>query len=53
MDLYLRDNVRNRPEFLGEDKVSKEEAAAFYRRKRRNMHISGSMTDMTAGRCAR
>ena len=32
MDLYLRDNVRNRPEFLGEDKVSKEEAAAFYRK---------------------
>ncbi|HJC89838.1 MAG TPA: DUF4080 domain-containing protein [Candidatus Mediterraneibacter excrementigallinarum] len=32
LDLYLRDNVRNRPEFLGEDKVSKEEAAAFYRR---------------------
>ncbi len=32
LDLYLRDNVRNRPEFLGEDKVSKEEAAAFYRK---------------------
>lgn len=30
-DLYLRDNVRNRPEFLGEAKVEKEEAADFYR----------------------
>lgn len=31
LDLYLRDNVKNRPEFLGESKVSKEEAFAFYR----------------------
>ncbi len=29
-DLYLRDNVKNRPEFSGEETVSKEEAAAFY-----------------------
>ena len=31
LDLYLRDNVKNRPPFLGENKVTKEEASAFYR----------------------
>ncbi len=31
LDLYLRDNVKNRPSFLGENKVTKEEAAAFYK----------------------
>ena len=31
MDLYLRDNVKNRPAFLGESAVTKEEAAAFYK----------------------
>ena len=31
LDLYLRDNVRNRPGFLGENRVKKEEAAAFYK----------------------
>lgn len=31
LDLYLRDNVKNRPSFLGESGVSKEEAAAFYK----------------------
>ena len=31
LDLYLRDNVENRPPFLGENKVTKEEASAFYR----------------------
>ena len=31
LDLYLRDNVRNRPEFLGENRVEKEEAAEFYK----------------------
>ena len=31
MDMYLRDNVRNRPEFLGENTVTKDEAAQFYR----------------------
>ena len=31
LDLYLRDNVKNRPPFLGENKVAKEEASAFYR----------------------
>ena len=30
-DLCLRDNVRNRPEFLGESAVSSDEAAAFYK----------------------
>lgn len=30
VDLYLRDNVKNRPEFAGQDRVSKEEAARFY-----------------------
>lgn len=30
LDLYLRENVKNRPEFAGEPTVSKEEAAAFY-----------------------
>lgn len=30
-DLYLRDNVKNRPAFLGENQITKEEAAAFYR----------------------
>ena len=32
LDIYLRENVKNRPEFLGESKVLKEEAAEFYRR---------------------
>ena len=36
LDLYLRDNVKNRPPFLGESKVTKEEAAAFYREEARN-----------------
>lgn len=31
LDLYLRDNVRNRPAFLGAESVSSDEAAAFYR----------------------
>ncbi len=31
LDLYLRDNVKNRPDFLGENKVSKEEASLFYK----------------------
>ena len=31
LDMYLRDNVRNRPEFLGENTVTKDEAAQFYR----------------------
>ena len=30
LDLYLRDNVKNRPEFLGENKVSQAEATRFY-----------------------
>ena len=32
LDLYLRDNVKNRPAFLGESAVKKEEAADFYKR---------------------
>lgn len=32
LDLYLRDNVKNRPAFLGESGVSSDEAAAFYKR---------------------
>lgn len=31
-DLYLRDNVKNRPDFLCEDRVGSEEAAAFYKK---------------------
>ena len=31
LDLYLRDNVRNRPQFLPENKVSSDEAAAFFK----------------------
>ena len=31
LDLYLRDNVRNRPQFLPDNKVSSDEAAAFYK----------------------
>ena len=31
-DLYLRDNVKNRPDFLEESRVSREEAAAFYKK---------------------
>ena len=31
LDLYLRDNVRNRPQFLPENRVSSDEAAAFYK----------------------
>jgi len=30
VDLYLRDNVKNRPAFAGEPTVTKEEAAKFY-----------------------
>lgn len=30
VDLYLRENVKNRPGFAGEDTVTKEEAADFY-----------------------
>ena len=29
-DLYLRENVKNRPVFAGEDTVDKQTAAAFY-----------------------
>ncbi len=32
LDLYLRDNVKNRPDFLGESRVSREEASAFYKK---------------------
>ena len=31
LDLYLRDNVKNRPAFLGENRVMPDEAAAFYK----------------------
>jgi len=31
-DLYLRENVKNRPAFAGEPRVTKEEEAAFYER---------------------
>lgn len=31
-DLYLRENVKNRPQFAGESGVTKEEEAAFYER---------------------
>lgn len=30
LDLYLRENVKNRPAFAGESGVSKEEETAFY-----------------------
>ena len=32
IDLYLRDNVKNRPDFAGDDTVSKEEAGEIYER---------------------
>lgn len=32
LDLYLRENVKNRPPFLGECTVTKEESAAFYKK---------------------
>ena len=32
LDLYLRDNVKNRPAFLGENQTPREEAAAFYKK---------------------
>ncbi len=32
LDLYLRDNVKNRPAFLGEERTGKEEAAAFFKK---------------------
>lgn len=38
LDLYLRDNVKNRPPFLGENKVTKEEASAFYRAEASERH---------------
>ena len=31
LDLYLRDNVKNRPAFLGENRVMPDEAAVFYK----------------------
>ena len=31
LDLYLRDNVKNRPAFLGENRVKPDEAAVFYK----------------------
>ena len=31
LDLYLRENVKNRPSFAGENQVTKEEMTAFYR----------------------
>ena len=31
LDLYLRDNVKNRPACLGENRVKPDEAAAFYK----------------------
>lgn len=31
LDLYLRDNVKNRPLFLGESRITKDEAAGFYK----------------------
>ena len=39
LDIYLRENVKNRPEFLGESKVSKEEAAEFYRKEEEERHF--------------
>ena len=38
LDLYLRENVKNRPEFAGEPTVSKEEAAAFYEKEAEEQH---------------
>ena len=38
LDLYLRENVKNRPEFAGEPMVSKEEAAAFYEKEAEEHH---------------
>lgn len=35
LDLYLRENVKNRPDFAGEPSVPKEEAAAFYEKESR------------------
>lgn len=32
LDLYLRDNVKNRPAFLPENRVKPDEAAAFYKK---------------------
>ena len=32
LDLYLRDNVKNRPAFLGEGQTGKEETALFYKK---------------------
>ncbi len=31
LDMYLRDNVRSRPQFLPESKVNSDEAASFYK----------------------
>lgn len=36
LDLYLRENVKNRPAFLGESAVTKEETAAFYKEEAEN-----------------
>ncbi len=38
LDLYLRDNVKNRPAFLAENQVTKEEAAAFYKAEAQKRH---------------
>lgn len=32
LDIYLRDNVKNRPDFLGENRLPKEVVSAFYKK---------------------
>ena len=44
LDLYLRDNVRNRPQFLPDNKVSSDEAAAFYKAEEEEHRYLGSYT---------
>lgn len=38
LDLYLRENVKNRPEFAGGPTVSKEESSAFYEKEAEEQH---------------
>ena len=38
LDLYLRENVKKRPEFAGEINIEKREAAAFYEKEEEEHH---------------
>lgn len=39
LDYYSRENAKNRPLFLKENRVSKEEEKAFYRKEEKSLHL--------------